>query len=42
MSKPGSSWLPIQVTETLLPVISKILTSEPASPPLAPLSMGDP
>ena len=39
MSKPGRSWLPIPVTETVLPVLSKILTSEPASLPLAPLSM---
>ena len=38
MSKPGSSWLPMPVTETVLPVLSKILTSEPARPPLAPLS----
>ena len=35
MSKPGSSWLPMPVTETVLPVLSKILTSEPARPPLA-------
>ena len=33
MSKPGRSWLPMPVTETVLPVISKILTSEPARPP---------
>ena len=37
MSKPGSSWLSMPVTETVLPVLSKILTSEPASPPLAPV-----
>ena len=28
MSKPGSSWLPMPVTETVHPVLSKILTSE--------------
>ena len=42
MSKPGSSWLSMPVTETVLPVLSKILTSEPARPPLAPLSIRDP
>ena len=42
MSKPGSSWLPMPVTETVCPVLSKILTSEPARPPLAPLSIRDP
>ena len=36
MSKPGSSWLPMPVTETVLPVLSKILTSEPERPSLAP------
>ena len=30
MSKPGSSWLPMPVTETVHPVLSKILISEPA------------
>ena len=38
MSRPGSSWLPMPVTETVLPVLSKILTSEPARPPLAPIN----
>ena len=42
MSNPGSSWLPMPVTETVLPVLSKILTSEPARPPLVPLSIIDP
>ena len=42
MSKPGSSWLQMPVTETVHPVLSKILTSEPARPPLAPLSIRDP
>ena len=40
-SKPGSSWLPMPVTETVHPFLSKILTSEPARPPLAPLSIRD-
>ena len=34
MSKPGSSWLPMPVTETVHPVLSKILISEPASSPI--------
>ena len=38
MSKPGSAWLPMPVTETVHPVLSKILTSEPAWPPLAPIN----
>ena len=42
MSNPGSSWLSTPVTETVLPVLSKILTSDPARPPLAPLSIRDP
>ena len=42
MSNPGSSWLSMPVTETVLPVLSKILTSDPARPPLAPLSIRDP
>ena len=41
MSNPGSSWLSMPVTETVLPVLSKILTSDPARPPLAPLSIRD-
>ena len=42
MSNRGSSWLSMPVTETVLPVLSKILTSDPARPPLAPLSIRDP
>ena len=44
MSKPCSSWLPMPVTETetVCPVLSIILTSEPARPPLAHLSIRDP
>ena len=42
MSNPGSSWLSMPVTETVLPVLSNIHTSEPARPPLAPLSIRDP
>ena len=42
MSNQGSSWLSMPVTETVLPVLSKILSSEPARPPLAPLSIKDP
>ena len=42
MSNPGSSWLSIPVTETFLPVLSNILTSDPGRPPLAPLSIRDP
>ena len=34
MSNPGSSWLPMPVTETVHPVLSKILISEPASSPI--------
>ena len=34
MSNPGGSWLSMPVTETVLPVLSKSLTSEPARPPL--------
>ena len=36
MSNPGSSWLAMPVTETVVPFLSKILTSEPARPPYCP------
>ena len=42
MSNTGSSWLSMPVTETHLPVLSKIHTFDPTRPPLAPLSIRDP
>ena len=42
MSRPGSSWSSIAVTEAFLPVLSRTQTSAPARPPLAPLSTRDP
>ena len=37
MSRPGNSWSSMPVTDTFLPVFSRIWTSTPAQPPLGPI-----